>query len=159
MDTSPQHKRPIWLGVLAAALAPWLFVVCWALVAASGADTAADFLALAALTFVLAVPISLAAMLVAGLPYVLWLRSRGWLTWLSICSGAAAIGALALACFTFLDASAQQAPDFMAYSLGAGFGLASGVAFCTGTGLTIHSSRTRFAGRLNSGVRAHDRSG
>ncbi|WP_460734964.1 hypothetical protein [Lysobacter tyrosinilyticus] len=101
-----------------------------ALLAASVTNSLADFVAFSALAFVIAVPVSLTSMLVVGLPYILWLRSRGHFTWLAICAGAAAIGAVAFACFAFLNGSF----DSGVFGLGAAFGCASGAGFCVGAG-------------------------
>lgn len=85
--------------------------------------------------FAIATPVSLLATMCLGLPLVVLLRWRNALSWLSICVGATLIGAVAFALFTWVITSGQRAPTLSHYSIGAIFGLVSGVAFCVGAGL------------------------
>ncbi len=129
-----QHKRPLWLGVMASAFAPWLCILVVMAFTRASSDTFTDFLVFCALAFVLAFPVSLLATLILGLPYALWLRSRGAFSSLSICIGAAAIGAAAISYFTWLVESDATIVDPLDLLAGVGFGLISGVAFCIGAG-------------------------
>ena len=129
-----QHKRPIWLGAVASTFAPWLCVLVVMAFTRASSDTFTDFLAFGALAFVLAFPISLLATLMLGLPYALWLRSRGFFSSLTICVGAAVIGAAAFSYLTWLVESDSTILDPPTLLAGMGFGLVSGVAFCIGAG-------------------------
>ena len=133
MDQS-QHKRPIWLGVVASAFAPWMCVLVVMAFARASSDTFTDFLVFGALAFVLAFPVSLLATLTLGLPYALWLRSRGFFSSLTICIGASVIGAVGFSYFTWLAESDSTIVDLHKIVAGLGFGLVSGVAFCIGAG-------------------------
>ena len=129
-----QHKRPIWLGVVASAFAPWLCVLSVMAFTRASSDTFTDFVVFGALALVLAFPVSLLDTLTLGLPYALWLRSRGFFSSLTICIGASVIGAVAFSYFTWLVESDSTIVDPFTLLAGMGFGLISGVAFCIGAG-------------------------
>ena len=131
---TPQHKRPLWIGVLLASLAPWLCILVALLVDKIGDPSFTDMISTSAMIFVIAFPVSLAAMLVLGLPYVLWLRSRGALNALTICAGAVAAGAITFALSSWGMSWDHRAPGLPQLLFGAGLGLAAGVAFCLGAG-------------------------
>ena len=40
------------------------------------------------LVFLFGLPVAYGAMLLFGVPYVLWLRAKGWLNWMFVCAGA-----------------------------------------------------------------------
>jgi hypothetical protein len=88
----------------------------------------------AALIFAISVPVSLASTLLLGLPYVLWLRSSGFLNAKTVCVGATAIGALAFFLLAWALSWDHQLPELSSLLYGAGFGLISGIFFCVGAG-------------------------
>jgi hypothetical protein len=128
-----QHKRPIWLGVLSGALAPPIVLIGIILFSGSDLPSATEVLSTVGLAYLVAFPVALAAMLVLGLPFVLWLRSKNSLNVLSVCAGASLIGAFS---FTLLTVIVRWDHQFELVQLlyGAGFGLLSGIAFCIGAG-------------------------
>ena len=134
-------NQPIWKAVV---VAPWAAPMvlslgaAWQLFSVGGADDLAGLPLVAFFFFLFGVPISYGAMLVLGLPYLLWLRSRGWLSWLTVCMGSIAIG-----CITWVGYwhfSLRPPPILESVAIGAGVGLAVGVAFSLVAGLTMRSS-------------------
>jgi hypothetical protein len=89
-------------------------------------------LSTAVVIFAAAFPVSLATMLVVGLPYVLWLRSHNVLNAVTVCLGAMAAGAMALGLLNWGINWDHHAPGLLQLLYGAGFGLAAGIAFCVG---------------------------
>jgi len=137
----PQYTRPLWLGCLAA---PWAPILC--LVAAAQIRQAQDpRLAVGGLLegidifLLVAVPISYLAMLLAGVPLILWLRASRHLSVFYVCIGAAAIGAALFALLNYLIS--QHAPSATTVLQGAGLGLSAGITFCIGSGITLRSTR------------------
>ena len=128
-----QHKRPLWLGVLLASLAPPVCLVGIILLTGTDLPSFTEALSAVSLAYLVAFPIALFAMLALGLPFVLWLRSHKFLNVLSVCVGSALIGA---ACFTLLTMAIRWDHQFELAQLlyGAGFGLTAGIAFCIGAG-------------------------
>lgn len=135
-----QHKRPLWLGMLLATMAPWLCVTPWLALSGPLAD-ALDLLRLSVLAFLFVVPVATIASIFAGLPYILWLRSRGRLNIYTALLGSMVIGALALA----LLLGTHELGHFL---VGAALGSFQGWHFAWARGLAIHPGRCRFAGRL-----------
>jgi hypothetical protein len=123
--SSPQHRRPLWLGALFASITPPLCLSAVLLFLAPGVSGFAVILSAAAAVFAATFAVSLATMLVLGLPYVLWLRSRNMLNPLTICIGAMAAGAVAVGLLNW-----NRAPGLSQLLYGAVLGLASGIAFC-----------------------------
>jgi hypothetical protein len=83
--------------------------------------------------FSFGLPIAYGAMVALGLPYVTWLRRTGRLTWLTVCAGAIAAGAVALpGSLLFLGGSWQ--PSLANFTVGGLIGLACGALFCVVTG-------------------------
>ncbi|ANB16260.1 hypothetical protein [Dokdonella koreensis] len=126
------HRRPLWLGAGLALLVPPACVqlLTWA---ATLAFSWRDALASFGSTLVFSLPVSLAA-LALGLPYVVWLRSRGLLRLPWVCLGAAIIGAVVL---SLLAGVVFDVTDELgaAAVVGALIGLAAGLAFCLGAGI------------------------
>ena len=67
--------------------------------------------------------------LAAGLPYTLWLKRRGRLSWFSACSAATLAGLLAFVGIWFLSFQSYMPLVSFAF-LGVLAGLLSGIAFC-----------------------------
>ena len=128
----PQHRRPLWLGVLFASITPPLCLSAVLIFLAPGVSGFAVIFSAAAAVFAATFAVSLATMLVLGLPYVLWLRSRNMLNPLTICLGAMAAGAVAVGLLNWGVNWNHRAPGLSQLLYGAGLGLASGIAFCAG---------------------------
>ncbi len=127
----PTPIGPIAVGLGLAALAPGLCLAGYTLFADGSAGGALFVLVFSGA--VAAVPTSL-----LGLPYVAWLRAHRRLTWRNVCLGAALIGSVTMAAITWTIASVWNTPtpDAWDYLLGAGLGLAAGLAFCGGARLS-----------------------
>jgi hypothetical protein len=131
-----QYKRPIWLGFLIAPLAaPLAFIVVLAAydAASGGIEDIIRFLKGTVIFFIIGVPISYGAMLVLGLPYVLWLKRLGRFTSNYICLGAIVSGAIT---FTAYWAGGRNLPQPLVYYslLGSLLGLVSGLVFVATVG-------------------------
>ncbi|MCR6494845.1 hypothetical protein LJB71_00325 [Thermomonas sp. S9] len=88
-------KSSIWKAALIAPLGVPLsitFAVAWEALSNFGVYGLRDLPVAMLFVFLFGLPISYGAMLLFGLPYLLWLRSRGWLTWAFVCIGAAVLG-------------------------------------------------------------------
>jgi hypothetical protein len=103
-------------------------------VSRTGNPGISDMLSTAVVIFAVAFPVSLATMLVIGLPYVLWLRSHNALSALTVCVGAAVAGAVAFGLLNWGINWDHRAPGLRQLLYGAGLGLAAGIAFCVGAG-------------------------
>ncbi|MFN9391178.1 MAG: hypothetical protein ACK6DF_16920 [Betaproteobacteria bacterium] len=127
----PTPIGPIAVGLGLAALAPGLCLAGYTLFVDGSAGGALFVLVVSGA--VAAVPTSL-----LGLPYVAWLRAHRRLTWRNVCLGAALIGSVTMAAITWTIASVWNTPtpDAWDYLLGAGLGLAAGLAFCGGARLS-----------------------
>lgn len=117
------------LGFVAASLGPFLCMLLMALVGGGLQLQDWPFILLIA---IFAIPASIAAMLVLGLPLVLWLRSRELLSWASVCLGAALSGAFFAPVLAFLNGESGSALETGVFLFGAMFGLIGGVFFCFG---------------------------
>ena len=143
--THPQHRRSIWLGTLAAATAPPVCVLVPEMVRLWDRGSVGYLLSNSAIFLAVAIPVSFAAMLCIGLPYVLWLRSRGWLDAIAVCAGSTVVGIAVFSLLTWALSWDHRLPTLPQIGLGAALGLAAGLAFSLAAGLTIRSSRARFA--------------
>lgn len=88
-------KPPILKAVLIAPFGVPLsitFAAAWEAVSNFGFSGLRDLPGTMLLVFLFGLPISYGAMLLVGLPYLMWLRSKGWLTWVAVCIGAAVLG-------------------------------------------------------------------
>lgn len=85
--------RNLAVGTAAASVAPALMLVVYGLVAASSVPRTADDWVGIGLLFGLTAAFSLAGFVLFGLPYVLWLRKRGWLSWPAVLAGSALLPA------------------------------------------------------------------
>jgi hypothetical protein len=132
-----QHRRPLWLAALAAALSVPAF---YAVLVVALAERAARLhhppywgesgaQALGASVF-FALPVSAGAMLFLGLPAVFMLRSLEVLLVPHVCIAAAFTGASALGVLTLGSPLAASALPW-----GATYGLAAGVVFCAVAGI------------------------
>ncbi len=129
-----QHRRPLWLGVLLASLAPPLCMLTVLFFSRTDNPSITDMLNTGMVAFAVTFPVSLCAKLALGLPFVLWLRSRKALNSMLICAGAVAVGVFTLALLTWVLSWDHRAPDLPQLLYGAGLGLAAGIAFCIGAG-------------------------
>lgn len=136
-----QHKRPIWFGILLASLAPAVCVSFVGIVSTSRPPPLTQLLSRIGAVFALATPVSLAAMLLLGLPLVLWLRSRNVLNTGYVCAGAALIGAITFGLLSWALSSGDRLPHASMLVVGAVFGVVSGLAFCIGAGTNSSFSR------------------
>ncbi|WP_139201797.1 hypothetical protein [Rhodanobacter glycinis] len=136
-----QHHRSIWFAAL---VTPWAVPIGLNLLAllfglftkGTGALTGRDDLYL---VFGYTLPATYTAMLVIGLPYVLWLRAHGVLTFLPVCIGAmiAAIVVSPAYVEILFHSTSLHAGDILIYAL---FGLLSGIVFCLAAGITFRPS-------------------
>jgi len=129
-----QHSRPIWLGILLAVVFPAaslpLLTVFFGWSGSSILDTLLGASMLALATAIGAAPPTL----ILGLPFVLWLRSKGALNWLNVCVGAVAIGAFAIGLIYWAIQWGNPFPGLTQAIYGAVFGLIGGIGFCLGAG-------------------------
>jgi hypothetical protein len=114
------------------------------------------------LIFIVGSIIAGATTLLFALPLTLWLRKRGRLSALLLCSLGAIMGAAVYAGYAFDSSYYPQMNDrdfalwaarqaaLRAALPGAVFGFLSSVALCVGAGITIRSSRTQPATRAGS---------
>lgn len=120
----------IWKPALVAPLGAPLAItltMAWESVLNFGIFGLRDLPAAMLFVFLFGVPISYIAMLLLGLPYLMWLRSKGWLSWLSVCMGAAVLGsAIWAAAWGF---GRQPQPLTHTIPIGALIGLVVGVIF------------------------------
>lgn len=126
-------------------LAPPLIFLIPELIRLTRQDPSVDLLFGSAIFLAFAVPVAFIAMLLFGLPYVLWLRFRGLLNTLSVCAGATVIGSIVFGLLSWLLTWDHRPPGMAQLALGAGLGFSAGVAFALAAGLTIRSSRTPIA--------------
>ena len=125
------HRQPIWKAVLVAPVAAPLAITAWAAwesVTASGIAGFRDIPIAALFVFAFGLPISYIAMLVLGLPYILWLRSRNMLTWLPVYAGSALLGAIVWS--GYWQMSLRPPSLLKTLPVGASIGLLVGILFC-----------------------------
>lgn len=128
---TPQHRRPLWLGVVLSAVAVPL---CFAVLMLRAAPTHDDFRGIVG-AFAVTSLVELAAILMLGLPYILWLRSRGTLNAVFVCLGATLVGALTVAILNVALNWNHRPPAVSSLAYGAGLGFFAGVVFCAGAGI------------------------
>jgi len=89
------NKPSIWRAALIAPLGVPLSITvaaAWEAMSNFGLSGLRDMPVTMLFVFLFGLPISYGAMLLIGLPYLMWLRSKGWLTWVFACIGAAVLG-------------------------------------------------------------------
>jgi len=126
-----ENRRPIWKAVLVAPVAAPLAITAWAAwesVSVSGVAGLGDVPIAALFFFAFGLPISYIAMLVLGLPYVLWLRSRNLLTWGPVYAGATLLGAIVWS--GYWQMSLRPPSLLKTLPVGAVIGLLVGILFC-----------------------------
>ena len=134
---STQHTRPIWLGVLLASLTPATCTIFVGLASTSRLPPLTELLKTVGMLFVLITLVALAAVLLLGLPLVLWLRGRNALNAVYVCVGALAIGVVTWGLLVWSLTGRFEATNLSSLAAGASFGLVSGVAFCIGSAIKI----------------------
>ena len=124
-------KQPILKAALIAPVAAPLAItvaMAWDSVSLSGMSGLRDMPIEALFFFAFGLPISYIAMLVLGLPYLLWLRSRNWLTWAAVYVGAAFLGAVV---WTGYWQMSLRPPSLVkTLPVGSAIGLLVGILFC-----------------------------
>jgi hypothetical protein len=102
--------------------------MAWESVSVNGIAGLRDVPIAALFFFAFGLPISYVAMLVLGLPYVLWLRSHNWLTWVPVYVGSALLGS---AIWTGYWQMSLRPPSLLkTLPVGAVIGLLVGILFC-----------------------------
>jgi hypothetical protein len=119
--THPQHRRSISLGIAAASALPVLGILCYAKVWPKSSDLWQAVLFICALSFT--------GILVLGLPVVLFLRHRGWLTWLTVLGSSVVVGNLYYQVLALFYANGPEPSQLIG---GTALGLLAGVGFCIG---------------------------
>lgn len=124
-------KAIIWKGALIAPLGGPLsmtLALTWDAAASEGLKGLHDLHFAVLFIFAFGLPISYGAMLVLGLPYLLWLRSKDRLTWIPVCAGAVLLGLVVWLAFLY----SGLRPEALLHTVpfGALIGLAVGVLFC-----------------------------
>ena len=125
------QRRPILNAVLVAPVAAPLAIaawVAWESVSLGGIDGLRDASIAALLIFAFGLPISYIVMLILGLPYVLWLRSRNLLTWVRVYAGATLLGAIVWS--GYWQMSLRPTSLLETLPVGAVIGLLVGILFC-----------------------------
>lgn len=145
MET-PQHSRPLWMGLLACALTPTVLLVVELM------GSSARVMIPIAVVLVVSLPASLLATYVVALPYALWLRRRGKLSSLRLCVAGVLAGAAVHAAFNFYMSWYPQMRDHsLAISIalqsarrgatgGAVLGLLASIALAVGAGIPFRRS-------------------
>jgi hypothetical protein len=139
-----QHSRPIWFAVLVTPWAVPLAFVLWStlgILFTEGSSGLKDWLVLFAF-IAIALPVTYAAMLLLGLPYVLLLRACGVLTFPLVCIGAIFASVVVLPVFAWLTGP-HIPPSGLSILLSAALGLLSGAVFCVAAGITFRPSGRR----------------
>lgn len=131
-------RRPLWLGALAAACAP---AVALAVASAADAFLRGDFIGLHGwpamlATFALTLAVSSAAML-AGLPLLWWLRARGRLSGVRVCTTALLVAGFALLAGALAGSPLSVLGDLVALACGA----LAGAVFCLVAGVPWRINR------------------
>ncbi len=141
-----QHRQPLWKAAIVAPIAAPLAItaaMAWDSVSVSGVAGFRDVPIAALFIFVFGLPISYIAMLIFGLPYILWLRSRNWLTWIPVYTGSAVLGS---AVWTgYWQMSLRPPSVLQTLAFGAFIGLVVGVVFCWAAGCGPNNSSKRTA--------------
>jgi hypothetical protein len=130
MPAMTTNIASIWKPALVAPLGAPLAItlaMAWESVSNFGISGLRDLPAAMLFVFLFGLPISYIAMLLLGLPYLMWLRSKGWLSWLSVCMGAAVLGSAIWA--TAWGFGRQPQPLTHTIPIGALIGLVVGVIF------------------------------
>lgn len=141
-----QHRRPLWIGLLACALTPTVLLVVELM------GSSARVIIPVAVVLVVSLPASLLATYAVALPYVLWLRSKGKLSSLRLCVAGLLVGAAVLAAFNFyMNWYPQMRDHLLAISIalqsarkgatsGALLGLLASIALVVGAGIPFSHS-------------------
>ena len=139
-----QHRRPIWFAVLVTPWAVPLAFVLWSIFAVLFTEGVSGLKGWPVLLgfFVFALPVTYAAMLIIGLPYVLWLRARGALTFSFVCIGAVLAAIVVIPVFGWLTGP-HIPPSGVSILLSGALGLLSGLVFCIAAGITFRPSGRR----------------
>lgn len=124
------NKSSLWKAAFVAPLGVPLsitFAAGWEAVSNFGLSGLRDLPATMLLVFFFGLPISYGVMLLFGLPYIMWLRSKGWLTWVFVCVGASVLSSIVWAGYWQL--SLRPPPFAHTIPVGMLIGLVVGVIF------------------------------
>lgn len=150
--SSTQHTRPIWLIAI---VTPWVATLLFALWCSYGPLPTKSILLPVdrypfGMAFVMAsffvLPASYIATFIFGLPWVVWLRNHGRLTWLYVCSGSVVIGVITATLYGALIS--EDTCKLLLTTLGIVFGLICGVSSCLAAGIHICQSTSTSAAQL-----------
>ena len=135
-----QHSRPIWFAVLVTPWAVPLAFVLWSTI--SIGVTAGSFKdwPWIIIIFIYCLPPAYAAILMFGLPYVLWLRSRRALTFFHVCIGAVLASVVVVPVYSALI-DPKIPPTAVGVLSFAALGLLSGMVFCIAAGIALRPNR------------------
>ena len=146
-----QHSRPLWVGLVACTFFVPSLMAVLQMFSVDSVIIGPIFV------FIVGSAISGLVTVFAAAPIVLLLRHFGWLNAIVLCIFGTAVGAAALGWLTISDNQNSQMNDqtfaqwiaqqaaFKVMVPGAIYGFLSAVALCVGAGITIRSSRARFA--------------
>ena len=153
MET-PQHRRPLWIGLLACAIAPSILLVVDLLGSYESVMIPVE------VVLIVSLPASFLATYLVAFPYVLWLRRRHKLSWLRLCIAGALVGAGVLGAFNFyMNWFPEMRDHQLAFSIAlksAGKGALSGsilgaiasAALAVGSGIPIRRPREEKVGAV-----------
>ena len=126
--------RNLAVGTVAASVAPALMIIIYGLFAATSLPRTADDWFGVGLMFGIIAGFSLAGFVLLGLPYVLWLRRRGWLSRPAVLAGSAPTGVIYFAVIAWLVEWNHEFPSVVELWPGVLLGLSAGFGFCVGAG-------------------------
>jgi hypothetical protein len=127
--TRDRHK--LWRAALIAPISAPLAisaVFVWELVTNSQVSQPQDVFVAVGFVFAFGLPISYAAMLLLGMPYIIWLRSINRLRGILVCAGSLTIGAAVWT--AYLQLSVPPSSVLETAPVGAIIGLLVGIIFC-----------------------------
>lgn len=139
-----QHTRSLWLATIVSPwVAPFAFAVWYAFGPFSPdnpnfSNNAGPFTTMFSIALIFVLPASYFATFTLGLPFVLWLRSRGILSGGPVCVGGAVAGIVTAWLYAAIAGAGMWHPLLML--LGFCLGGLCGITFCFVAGITIRPS-------------------
>jgi hypothetical protein len=139
-----RHAGPIWFPVLVTPLPVPLALVLVSIPSTGGISTigSSEDWRFLLIFLVYGMPSAYGAMLTFGLPYVLWLRSRGQLTLSCVCIGGALASVTVVPAYLWLI-DPTIPPMLSGVLFFATLGALPGMVFCLAAGRTFRRSRHR----------------